>query len=317
MAGGLWLPSMSNGVSTSNLSGRTVWVDGEFVRYEDARIHVLSHATQRGTTVFDVVRIVPVNSVPHAIGLAEHVERFARSMELMGMESDRSVPELIEAAARTVVANPGASIVKIVATWSEVPLRTLPVSLVPKIWIAAAASGPNVDTPNASGVKLRTATAPKLPASILPPSLKVAASYAVGVRERMAAVAAGYDDVLFKTIDGGLAEATTQSLAVVKGQTIALPPLDVVLDSITRQMMIELAQHVGIDVEVRSISWSEVERADELYLSSANHCALPVRALDDRTYACPGPVTENVRDQAEQLLSGHHSISSRWLTALE
>ena len=308
---------MTNGSSTSSLSGQVVWVDGQMIGYEDATVHVLSHATQRGTTVFDVIKVVDIDSVPHAIGLAGHVERFFRSMELMGMDAPYSVGELCEAITATVGGNPGASIVKLVAAWAEIPLRTLPLSPVPKIWIAATRSGPNADTPKANGVRLRTAAAPKMPAEILPPSLKIAAGYTAGVRERMAAVADGYDDVLFRTLEGDLAEATTQSLAVISGRAIALPPLDIVLDSITRRMMIEVVRHAGFRVEIRPVKWSEVEQADEMYLSSANYCALPVESLDNRPYASPGPITKEIVAQADLLVKGRHELSPRWLTPLQ
>lgn len=302
-----------------------VWTNGSLIRSERATLHVLSHATQRGSAVFDVVKVVQIEvgglAVPHAIGLPQHLGRFMNSMSLMGMATPYSVEELMTAVSTVVGANPGAAVLKLVAAWEEIPLRALPVSLVPRIWIAALLPEPNDDAPKPSGIRLRTSTAPKMPASILPPNLKVAASYAAGVRLRMAAVEAGFDDVLFKTQDGYLAEGTTQSLAVVQGAspdvaTLLLPPLDEVLDSITRRMVLDIADWAGIPVVRRNVEWSEVEQADELYLSSANGSVMAVSCLDDRVYPSPGPVSAFLAAEADRVEAGSHELSGRWLTAL-
>ncbi len=299
-----------------------MWADGQMIRFEDATMHVLSHATQRGSAVFDVINILAVPTadgsatVPHALGLNGHVARFVRSMKLMGMDSDYTVDELEAAVVATVVANPGAGVVKLVAAWNEIPLRTLPITTTPHVWIAAMVPDQNADAPPVTGVKLQTASCPKMPASILPPSLKVAASYTAGVRQRMAAVADGFDDVVFKTADGDLAEGTTQSLSVITGSTLAVPPLDDVLDSITRQMMLEVATHQGLTVEVRTVPWSEVMAADELFLSSANLSALPVSCIDDQEYPSPGPHTQRLMEAADSLAIGQHELSDRWLTPM-
>ena len=302
-----------------------MWADGEMIRFEDATMHVLSHSTQRGSAVFDVINILdveteegsataPHTTTPYALGLNGHVARFVRSMKLMGMDSDYTVEELEAAVVATVLANPGTAVVKLVGAWTEIPLRTLPITTTPHVWIAAMVPDPNADLPPTTGVKLQTASCPKMPASILPPSLKVAASYTAGVRQRMTAVAAGFDDVVFKTTEGDLAEGTTQSLSVITGNTLAVPPLDDVLDSITRQMMLEVAKHEGLTVEIRTVPWSEVMAADELFLSSANLSALPVSHIDNQAYPSPGPVTQRLMAAADLLAAGKHELSDRWLT---
>lgn len=302
-----------------------IWADGVLINSEQATMHVLSHATQRGSAVFDVIKLVHLGDEgdlnPHAVGLDGHIDRFRSSMDLMGMESDYSSAALKEAVAETVAANPGATVVKLVAAWSEIPLRTLPLTTTPNVWVAALLPDAGADRPSVAGVRLQTATAPKMPASILPPNLKVAASYTAGVRQRMAAVAAGFDDVVSRTVEGHLAEGTTQSLAVVcagpdQQPTLLLPPLDTVLDSITRQMMLDVAKAEGIAIQVRTVQWPEVLEAQELYLSSANASVIPVAAIDDTSFEAPGPVTTKLADAAAALEAGTHPCSARWLTAL-
>lgn len=298
-------------------NGDLIWIDGNLVPSEEATVHVLSHGMQRGSTVFDVLKVVRLADGPHAFGLREHIARFMQSMELMGMTPEVGLPQLETAVADTVRANPGADVVKVVAAWVEIPLRSLPVSTTPTIYVAALELGAALDPGDtASTVRLRAASAPKLPAVMLPPTLKVAASYTIGVRERLAAAAAGFDDIVFRTVDGDLAEGSTQSLFVVTGGRILLPPIDSVLDGITRRAVVDLARHAGIDVDVRPVYWDEVIGADELFLSSTNSQILPVRGIDDHEVPAPGPVSGLLGAAMEDLLAGDHELSKRWLTPL-
>ncbi|MEM9132963.1 MAG: aminotransferase class IV [Actinomycetota bacterium] len=294
-------------------SEAVVWRDGELIPFADATVHVLSHAAHRGTEVFDVLRVVATGSGPVALGLREHVARFDRSMQLMGMTSPYSVAAIEEAVAKTVAANPGADVVKLVAAWTEIALSTEPVSLVPSVVVTAR---PGIPTDILQPVaRVASSEMPKMPAEILPPSLKVAAAYTPGVRRQLD-LADDVDDVLFRTLDGRLAEATTQSMLVVAGDRLLAPSLDRVLDGITRRLLTELAPDVGLAVEVRDVHWDEVQGADELILTSTNNVIRPVSALDDVSYAAPGPMATALAGQVEALFAGEHALSGRWLTPL-
>ncbi len=295
-----------------------MWMNGQLVPSAEATVHVFSHGMQRGSTVFDVLKVVHLDNGPHAFGLREHVARFARSMQLMGMETEYEIGPLEKAVAEAVAANPGAEIVKLAAAWVEVPLRSLPVSVEPTVYVAAFPPSGTVDPGGSKEtVKVKTATAPKMPADVLPPSLKVAASYTAGVRERLAAVAAGFDDVIFRSSNGDLAEGTTQSLFVINAGRVLLPPLDSVLDGITRRAVLDLAQHLGHRIEIRPVYWDEVTGADELFLSSTNAQVLPIEQLDEISYPAPGPISAELDDAVTALLSGDHPLSKRWLTLLQ
>ena len=298
-----------------NGNERLIWRDGELIPFGEATIHVLSHAANRGSEVFDVLRVVETGSGPAVVGLRPHVARFDRSMELMGMDPPFELAAVERAIAETVLANPGSAIVKLIAAWSEIAPVTTPLSTTPSIFVAALPSADGnglIDRP----VSAQTATMPKIPASILPPSLKVAASYTPGIRYQLAAAGAGFDDVVFRTIDGGLAESTTLSLLVVSGERILAPPLDTVLDGITRRLLVDIAHHDGIPVEVRHVQWDEVTSADELILTSTNHFVRPVGRLDDMLLDAPGPVACRLAEHLERLVEGQHPLSQHWLTPL-
>ena len=292
-----------------------MWRDGELIPFADATIHVLSHAAHRGSEVFDVLRIVYNDDEPAALGLRPHVARFDRSMQLMGMETPYELKTVEEAVADTVAANPGARIVKLVAAWADVAMATVPTSRRPSVLVAAlpAEVDDSVLSPSA---RIQTAPMPKLPASILPPSLKVAASYTAGLRQQLAVRNGDVDDVIFRTMEGRLAEATTQALLVVRGHHILAPTFDTVLDSITRRLLFDLAPAQDLTVGIRDVHWDEVTSADELILTSTTHLVRPIGRLDDRTLEAPGPIARQLAADVEALIAGHHELSDRWLTPL-
>jgi branched-subunit amino acid aminotransferase/4-amino-4-deoxychorismate lyase len=144
----------------------------------------------------------------------------------------------------------------------------------------------------------------------------VAASYTPGLREQLRSQAEGYDHTLFRTSDGDLAESTTLSALVIAGERIVVPPLDTVLDGITRRIALDAAQDMGIPIEVRPVSWDEVTAADELVLTSTTHPLVPVGRLDDREFDAPGPITTALGAVMAELYAGTHPLSDQWLTPL-
>ncbi|MDH3682037.1 MAG: aminotransferase class IV [Acidimicrobiia bacterium] len=293
----------------------TIWRNGELIPFADATIHVLSHAANRGTEVFDVLRVVETASGPAAVGLRPHVARFDQSMELMGMEPDFDVAGLERAVAETVLANPGSTTVKLLAVWAEVPEGTLPVSRRPSLLVAAVRNE-RATVGVGHPVKIRTSVMPKIPASILPPSLKVGGSYTAAIRQQLDALEAGFDDIVFRTAEGRLAEGTAQSLLVVDSGRLLAPPLDSVLDGITRRLLLDLARHDGRTIVVGDVHWDQVIGASELLFTSTSAFVRPVARLDDRELPAPGPVARWFGEQLEALVVGEHPLATRWLTPL-
>ncbi len=303
-----------------------IWRDGELIPFGDATAHVLSHMAARGSQVFDVMLVVGTDHGYSGVGLREHVIRFCRSADMMGMEGLCEAGEIESAIAATVSANfgpPGEGsakqslVVKIIAAWTEEAIGLMPAELRPTVYVVAwLKDGPDPTAGLHQAMKVKSASMPKIPAELLPPSLKVAASYTPGFRAHLKAKGEGFDQVVFKTIDGDLAESTTSSLLLVSEGRLLAPPLDTVLDGITRRLVLDAAQSLGLPVEVRAIRWDEVAHAEELILSSTNLPVVPVELLDDRALAAPGPVTAQLSETVAEIYRGRHQLSSRWLTPL-
>ncbi len=305
-----------------------VWRNGELIPFGDATCHVLSHMAARGSQVFDVLLVTRTEAGPCAVGLRPHIARFLRSAELMGMEDVGELGSLERAVAETVGANiappevdgghAGPFVAKIIAAWVEETAGLLPTVLQPSVYVMALpVDGDETPTMLGGPVKVRSSAMPKIPAEILPPSVKVAASYTPGLREQLRSRAEGFDHTVFRTTSGDLAESTTLSMMVVTGERIIVPPLDSVLDGITRRVTLDAAQEAGVPIEVRAVAWDEVTGADELLLTSTTHPMVSVGRLDDVTFEAPGPVTSQVADVLTEIYRGTHRLSDRWLTPLD
>lgn len=299
-----------------------IWRNGQLVPFAEATCHVLSHAAARGSQVFDVMLVVHTESGHHGVGLRPHMVRFLRSAESMGMQDVGEIAQLEQAVAETVAANAESAdtspfVVKIIASWAEQAIGLMPADLRPTVDVVAMPYlGERAPAALGPPVAVRSSSMPKIPAEILPPSLKVAASYTPGLREQLASVAQGFDYTVFRTASGDLAESTTLSMLVVSKGRILAPPLDTVLDGITRRIVLDAALDREIPVEVRSVWWDEVTEADELLLCSTTHPVVAVGRLDARSLDAPGPIATELSETVAEILAGDHRLSERWLTPL-
>jgi branched-chain amino acid aminotransferase len=303
----------------SRLHARRIWVDGRLVPWVEATVHVMSQSIQRGSLVFDVMPCYGEPGKPKVFGLREHAERFRRSAELNGMDLPLDLEGILAAIRETVRANPGAEIVKISAYYGAVSLHVLPAEARPSVAVAALALA-DVLPPSAlrrrPSVRLRVADATKIPPRSLSPQLKVAASYAGAAAETARARREGFDEILYLDEKGRVAEGSSQSFLLVHRGTLRAPPLDYVLDGITRRAVLEIAADEGIPVRVAPIQRRALEEAEEACLVGSSTNVWPVECIDDRKFPepTPGPVTKRLADRLERLLAGDDPVlSPRWL----
>lgn len=326
------MSSHSESANSTTFEPTLVWRSGELIPFADATTHVLSHMSARGSQIFDVLPVVGDAGNPTALGLREHVTRFVRSAETMGMELVLDVAGIERAVARTVLENlavadldiseAGPLVVKLIAAWDGMSQTVVPATRTAAVYITVTplgSGGGGLDQFGSlpSPIAVRTAAMPKIPASVLPPSMKVAAGYTPGLRHHLLAADEGFDQVVFRTLDGGdLAESVTSSVFVVADGRIAVPPVDTVLDGITRRALLDVAEHAAIPYTVRAVAWDEVDTADEVFLASSMRLVTPVGRLDDRHLDAPGPVTTALAEEMGRLLTGEHPLSRRWMTPL-
>lgn len=304
------------------LSERRIWVEGALRPWAEATVHVMSQSLQRGTLVFDFMPVYATARGACALGLREHVERFARSAALAELPLRWDVESLVAAVRATARANAGCEVIKLSAYFAEPSLDVLPVEEFACVAIAALAKRelhPGHTGRIQEPARLMIAAPPKLPAAVLSPQVKIAASYTHAVGAKRAALRAGFHDLLFLDQVGNLTESATASFFLVADGALASAPLDTVLAGVTRRIVIEIARAEGIALREAPLPASGLERASEAFLTGSSIEIWPVARIGDThlPQPVPGPLTARLRARYERMVKdGDPDLSARWLQEL-
>jgi branched-chain amino acid aminotransferase len=307
---------------------RSIWIDGELRPWAEATVHVLSHAIQRGSLVFDYMS---VHETPRGIAvfrLPEHVDRFLQSCALMGLPIERGRAELDAAIRATVRANPGARAAKISAYFASIEIDVVPVdthvtvaiaAYDPKRDISERLSRPSPPKPEHLKLWIEKETHNRRE-DIVPPQAKVSANYASPMTAKSRARAAGYDEIVLVDEDGHLAEGPTTNLFLVDGEGELLTPTSAkVLHGVTRSSVIELAKAEGIAFREAKLRPEALMGASEAFLTGTSAGVWPIESVDGRPLAssCPGPVSRRLRDRFERVARGEDPEFEHWLAPVE
>jgi branched-chain amino acid aminotransferase len=300
---------------------RLLWRDGALCAWESATISSLAHPMQRGALVFDVLSFHEGRGPTAGVAvfrLREHVERFLRSLALIGMRSPFDAERLCAATCEAVACTGLRD--GLIRISGFVP--TLEADLVPRsndvsVVIAAYA---RTDMPK------RHAAPPCLAIHVpkdvrkaapdaIPPLAKVAAAYLGPMIARGRALDAGFDEVVLLDRDGHVAEAPTANFFAVYDGALVTPPLGNILDGITRDSILELAREEGIEVQERALGYDELLRADEAFITATSYLVAPIASIDRRPLrlAAPGPLSARLKARFHRVLAGDDPRASAWL----
>ena len=307
--------------------GRRIWRDGELIRWADATVHLLSHSMQRGSLVFDFMSVHATPRGPAVFRMAEHLERFARSCELIGLTLPHDAAALSRAICETVRANPGAKVAKICAYLPSIEIDVVPDD--PDLSIAIAAYDPAADiaahkrkpTPKPAMLRLwLEKEKANRREDIVPPQAKVAANYAHAMTAKLEAKRHGYDEILLVDDDGMVAEGPTTNVFIVDAAgALRTPPVKKVLLGVTRSSILEIAKHDGYDVHEAPISPAALFAAKEVFLTGTTAGVAPARSVDETVIGDgePGPVSLALRDHFARISRGEDPAFDHWLTPVD
>jgi len=307
---------------------RTIWLDGRLVPWSECTVHVLSHSMARGSLVFDYMSVHATPRGPAIFRLPEHVGRFLKSVELVGLPLAQGEPELRRACIEAVRANPGAKVVKLNAFLPSVEVDVVPVD--DHVAVAAAAYDPWED------VQARKAVPPARPPKtvrlwlekerrqrrpdILHPHAKVAANYTSAMYAKWQARKRGFDEILFVDEQGFLAEGPTTNFFLVDGDgALRTPPEHGVLLGVTRRSVIALAEAEGRKVMEEPLRPEALFGAAEAFLTGTSAGVWPIASVDGRPIGrvCPGPVSEALGARFRRVAAGEDPAFASWLTFVD
>jgi branched-chain amino acid aminotransferase len=305
---------------------RTIWMDGELVPWDNATVHVLSHSLQRGSLIFDYLSVHATARGPAIFRLREHVERFQRSAELVGLPLGYDREAIEAAVVATVAANPGAQAVKVCAYFASIEVDVVPLDDRVSLTVAAYDPGPDI-----------VARKPRQPDyhpllslwiekdrrnrrdDIMPPQAKVAANYVSPMGAKWAAQRAGYHDILLVDEQGFVAEGPTTNVFLVEDDGgLCTPSEEKVLLGVTRSSVIAIAKHEGIPVCETSVRPERLLDAAEVFITGTTAGVWPVGSIDGRPIGdgAAGPVSRRLQERFRKVVSGDDPAFSHWLTSV-
>lgn len=276
-----------------------IWMNGAFVPWRDAKVHVLTHGLHYGSCVFEGERVYN----GRVFKLREHSERLVRSGRLLGFEIPWTVAQIDEATVATVKAAGYENAYVRPVAWrgSEqmgVAAQRSRINLAIAVWEWPSYFPPEL---RAKGIRMITSKWRRPAPDTAPSAAKAAGLYMICTMSKHTAEAAGCQDALMMDYRGQVAEATGANIFLVKDGRIHTPTTECILDGITRQTVISLARARGIEVIERPIWPMELQGADELFLTGSAAEVTPIGQIDDWTFT-PAAITRRLADDYEALV---------------
>lgn len=300
---------------------RLIWLNGEIINVNDAKINVLSPTAQFGLNVFEGIRCYwnQEQKQLFAFRLKEHYHRLLQSVKLLQIEEKYNQEQLQEALVQVIKANNYCEDIAVrqtifvdgFGTWHSKETAGMFVSPISK-----AKTNPEY---NKKGLNCCVSSWRRISDNVLSPRIKCGANY---INSRMAqreALRNGYDTTIFLNEFGKVAEGPGSCIFIIKNGKLITPMFtDSVLESITRDTIITLARENGIETIERTIDRTELYTADEAFLCGSAMEVTPVNSVDKYLInnGIEGELTHSLHLKYLECVNGNNSAHNNWLTPI-
>ena len=296
-----------------------IWMDGEFVPWREAKVHVLTHTLHYGCGAFEGVRAYETQQGPAIFRLAEHTQRLFNSAKILRMPMPFTEQALIDAQCEVVRQNQLSScyirpLVFIGAERLGVSPKGNRIHVIVAAWSWGAYLG---EEGMARGIRVKTSSYTRHHVNITMTQAKAVSNYTNSILANMEALDDGYDEALLLDASGFVSEGAGENLFVVKDGVIYTPDLSAgALNGITRNTVMHIAKDLGIEVVQKRITRDEIYIADEAFFTGTAAEVTPIRELDRVSLGsgARGPMTERVQQAFFDIVNGRNAQYSHWLT---
>jgi branched-chain amino acid aminotransferase len=299
-------------VNTADL----IWLNGEFVAWEDARVHVLTHALHYGTGVFEGIRAYETERGTAVFRHQDHLDRLENSAKLYYMDLPFSKEQIREATHDLIARSGFKSCYIRPLVWRGYgpmglnPLEN-PVEAMVAVWEWGAYLG---EEGQQNGVRARVSSYRRISSDSLIPHAKASGQYLNSVLAKIESLKSGYEEAILLDDKGNVCEGTGENIFVVKNGVIYTPPQTAgILDGINRKTCMQIARDLGYELVERDIARAEVALADEVFLTGTACELTPLREIDDIEIGPPGPITREIQRVFDDALRGRAPQYAEWL----
>jgi branched-chain amino acid aminotransferase len=295
-----------------------IWLDGAFVPWRDARVHVLTHTLHYGMGVFEGIRTYETDRGPAIFRLYDHTERLFRSAHILRMpmpwDRDTINQVCIEVVRRN---NLGACYIRPLCFYGSEGMGLRADNLKTHVAVAAWEWGAYLGKEGMErGIRIRTSSFTRHHVNISMCKAKAVGHYINSMLALQEALETGYDEALLLDPEGYVAEGSGENIFIVRDGTLYTPELTSALEGITRQTVVSLAQESDIPLREKRLTRDEVYIADEAFFTGTAAEVTPIRELDNRIIGTGrrGPITERLQSLFFDSVSGRRPNRTEWLT---
>ena len=293
-----------------------IWMNGKLVNWDEARVHVLTHALHYGSGVFEGIRCYNAMKGPAVFRLKEHLQRLLNSAKVYHMKVPYTLEELRAATKETVKANSMKEcyIRPIVYVgYGEMGLNPLknPVDVAIAMWSWGTYLG---EDGLKHGIRTKISSFERMNSNVMPPVAKATGQYINSILAKIEALNAGYDEAIMLDNRGLVSEGPGENIFMVKNGELYTPPLYAsILEGITRDSVMTLAEELGIKVHETDIDRGNLYLADEVFFTGTAAEVTPIREIDGITVGEPGPITKRIQDAFFKAAKGEDRKHEKWL----
>jgi len=293
-----------------------IWKNGEIVKWDQAKIHILSHVIHYGTGVFEGIRGYWSGDNLYVFRLEEHIDRLFESSELYFMDPGYTKKELSEATVELLRENNIESDCYIrplvYRGYGKIGLNPLEAPV--ETAIIGFPFGKYIE---AEGARCCVSSWRRIPTDVLPPESKACGNYINSVLAKVEAVKNGFDEAIFLDHDGYVSEGSGENLFIVKDDVVITPPTySSILIGITRDTVMRLCYDMEVKVQERPITRTELIHAEEAFFSGTAAEITPIVEVDHHKIGDgdTGEFTKKLMDSFQEIVRGKISNYKDWLT---
>ena len=300
--------------------GKLIWFNGELVRWDEAKVHVLTHALHYGSSVFEGIRVYKTPDGPQVFRLTDHMQRLYDSAKIYRMPIPYERDQLIDVCKSVILANDlvnGAYIRPIAMRgYGEIglaPKEGHPVDVAIAAWDWGAYLGADGLE---NGVDVCISSWQRVAPNTIPTLAKAGGNYLSSQLISVEAKQRGFTEGIALSTDGTVSEGAGENLFVIRDGKLMTPPSTAsILTGITRDSVIRLADRLDLTVEERPIPREALYLAEEMFFTGTAAEITPIRSVDriDIGAGKRGPITEQLQTAFFGLFDGSTEDTDGWL----
>jgi branched-chain amino acid aminotransferase len=297
-----------------------IWMNGDFVPWDEAKVHVLSHGLHYGSGVFEGIRAYETERGTAVFRHQDHLDRLARSAEMYHLPLPYSMEEVRQATHELIRRNGLKSCyIRPLAFrgYGEMGLyaTSAPVEMIVAVWPWGAYLG---EESKRHGIRAKVSSWRRLSPDSWIPHAKATGHYMNSILAKTETAQAGYDEAIMLDHRGMVCEGSGENVFAVRDGVIITPPHTAsILDGITRKSVIQIARDLDYAVVERDLTRSELYISEELFLTGTAAELVPVREIDDHPIGEPGEITRHIQAKFDDAIAGRAEEYLEWLDIVE